>query len=156
MESEQTDLYEDETLIHSHFSHFLRIQYAHPDSRSHPCPVTCRYPSLTRLSNVWTQYNVRGSSTISSPLPALGSIKPSLAWLRPPLLLSWIAVYGKNRCAGEEDRARHVNCGSLSSDVAAVRLHEPPPGDSDLHGQQRCDIIYDIYNILDPLAGIMK
>lgn len=28
--------------------------------------------------------------------------------------------------------------------------------DSDLHGQWRCDIIYDIYNILDPLASIMK
>ena len=28
--------------------------------------------------------------------------------------------------------------------------------DSDLHGHWRCDIIYDIYNILDPLASIMK
>lgn len=39
---------------------------------------------------------------------------------------------------------------------ATVPFHKPLPGDSDLHGQRRCDIIYDIYNILDPLAGIMK
>lgn len=37
-----------------------------------------------------------------------------------------------------------------------LRAHADMPGDSDLHGHRRCDKIYDIYNILDPLASIMK
>lgn len=42
--------------------------------------------------------------------------------------------------------------------LSPIRLHTHTdmPGDSDLHGHRRWDIIYDIYNILDPLAGIMK
>lgn len=43
----------------------------------------------------------------------------------------------------------------MHTDVHAD-VHGDVPGDSDLHGHRRCDIIYDIYNILDPLAGIMK
>lgn len=39
---------------------------------------------------------------------------------------------------------------------APVCAHRGMPSDSDLHGHRRCDIIYDIYNILDPLASIMK
>lgn len=39
---------------------------------------------------------------------------------------------------------------------APLCAHADTPGDSDLHGHWKCDIIYDIYNILDPLASIMK
>lgn len=114
------------------------------------CPVTRKSPSHACLLSLCS------SDTTNSSLPAPRLIKASLLWLPPPLRLFWLAINGKNRCVGNEDSGRHANCVSLHPNIAAVQLHEPPPGDSDLHGQQRCDIIYDIYNILDPLVGIMK
>lgn len=51
---------------------------------------------------------------------------------------------------------RQARCTPSSHLPAPLCAHTDMPGDSDLHGHRRCDIIYDIYNILDPLASIMK
>lgn len=108
---------------------------------------------------VWLVFN----ACIFAPHPkcqgAIGYIGPSYQCVLPLLLaLSGLATFDlqemtEKRCTGEGRHIAHHSSLPLSAPPCA---HIGMPSDSDLHGHRRCDIIYDIYNILDPLASIMK